>query len=61
MFIEINAHQSHNKHLFDENDDQNGVLLDGPVSQQDLVTLLMPGCEKDFSDFLPLQNHLRLI
>lgn len=47
--------------LFDENDDQNGVLLDGPVSQQDLVTLLMPGCEKDFSDILPLQNHLRLI
>ena len=47
--------------LFDENDDQNGVLLDGPVSQQDLVTLLMPGCEIDFSDFLPLQNHLRLI
>lgn len=47
--------------LFDENDDQNGVLLDGPVSQQGLVTLLMPGCEKDFSDFLPLQNHLRLI
>lgn len=47
--------------LFDENDDQNGVLLDGPVSQQDLVTLLMPGCEKDFSDFLPLQSHLRLI
>lgn len=47
--------------LFDENDDQNGVLLDGPVSQQGLVTLLMPGCEKDFSDFLSLQNHLRLI
>ena len=47
--------------LFDENDDQNGVLVDGPVSQQGLVTLLMPGCEKDFSDFLPLQNHLRLI
>jgi thioredoxin-related protein len=47
--------------LFDENDDQNGVLLDGPVSQQDLVTLLMPGYEKDFSDFLPLQNHLRLV
>ena len=47
--------------LFDENDDQNGVLVDGPVSQQGLVTLLMPGCEKDFSDFLSLQNHLRLI
>lgn len=47
--------------LFDENDDQNGVLLDGPVSQQGLVTLLMSGCEKDFSDFLSLQNHLRLI
>ena len=47
--------------LFNENDDQNGVLLDGPVSQQGLVTLLMPGCEKDFSDFLSLQNHLRLI
>ena len=46
---------------FDENDDQNGVLLDGPVSQQGLVTLLMPGCEKDFSDFLPMPNHLRLI
>lgn len=47
--------------LFDENDDQNGVLLDGPVSQQGLVTLLMPGCEKDFSDFLPMPTHLRLI
>ena len=28
MFIEINAHQSHNKHLFDENDENDIKELD---------------------------------
>lgn len=47
--------------LFNENDDQNGILLEGPINQQDLANLLFPDYEANFSDYLPMQNHLRLI
>lgn len=47
--------------LFDENNDQNGILLEGPIRQNDLVSLLVPGYQDNFFDYMPSQNHLRLI
>ena len=47
--------------IFDENNDQNGVLLEGPVNQTDLIHLFLPNSSNWFSNFLPQQNHLRLI
>lgn len=47
--------------IFDENNDQNSVLLEGPVNQTDLIHLFLPNSSNWFSNFLPQQNHLRLI
>lgn len=47
--------------IFNEDNEQNGVLLEGPINQQDLVNLMLPDCQKCFSDYLPAEHHLRLI
>ena len=48
--------------LFNENNERNGVLLDDPVSQNDLLNLLLPDCPPHYlSNYLPEQSHLRLI
>ncbi|WP_407460857.1 DsbA family protein [Lactobacillus gallinarum] len=47
--------------LFNEDNEQNGVLLEGPVAHEDLVNLLLPDYQNCFSNFMPQQNHLRLI
>lgn len=48
--------------LFNENNERNGVLRDGPVSQNDLFNLFLLDCPQHYlSDYLPEQNHLRLI
>lgn len=47
--------------LFNEDNDQNGILLEGPISHSDLVKLFLPGCQDCFSDFRSNQTHLRLI
>lgn len=47
--------------IFDEDSEQNGFLLEGPVNKQDLINLLVPDSSPCFPDFLSAQNHLRLI
>ena len=47
--------------LFNEDNEQNGVLLEGPVAHGDLVNLLLPDYQNCFSDFMQRQNHLRPI
>ncbi|MBC9719925.1 DsbA family protein [Lactobacillus acidophilus] len=47
--------------LFDENSDQNGILLDGPFNQHDLANILFQDCDEPISHYLPEQHHLRLI
>lgn len=47
--------------LFDENNEQNGILLEGPINQSDLVSLFLPDCQSNCLDYIPSQNHLRLI
>lgn len=47
--------------LFNEANEQNGVLLEGPITQNDLINLLLPNYNNYYSDYLPEQNHLRLI
>lgn len=48
--------------LFDENNEQNGILLEGPINRDDLVNLLAPGYDESCLNCLAQQNnHMRLI
>lgn len=47
--------------IFNEDNEQNGVLLEGPISQCDLVSLMLPDYQSCFSKCLPEEHHLRLI
>ena len=47
--------------IFNENDDQNGILLEGPITENDLLNLLLPERSNCISQYLSKQHHLRLI
>ncbi|WP_297953186.1 DsbA family protein [uncultured Lactobacillus sp.] len=47
--------------IFNEDNEQNGVLLEGPINQCDLINLMLPDCQECIPNCLSEKNHLRLI